>query len=66
MLVSILSSEKWLLFNSELEYTLACNLPSEESDFDVNDYANCIIDTYKSLIDKYMPNKKPEPLLGTA
>ena len=53
-----LSSEKWAQFNSELEYNLACSLPSDESKFDVNEYANCLIDIYKSLIDKFMPSKK--------
>ncbi len=51
-----LSTEKWALFNSELQYTLACNLP--QNDFDVDRYAKCIIDTYKSLIEKFMPLRK--------
>ena len=53
-----LSPEQWEQFNSELEYTLACNLSLSQNDIDINYYANFITDTYKSLIKKYMPLKK--------
>ena len=55
---SNLSASEWELFNKELQYSLACNLPHSSTDFNVNDYANCITETYKTLIDKYMPLKK--------
>ena len=49
---SNLTSDQWKSFNSELQYTLACNLPSTPIDFDINEYANTITSTNKSLIDK--------------
>ena len=53
-----LSEEEWKSFNNELEYLLACNLPSDTENIDVNEYANCITDAYKSLIDRFMPMRK--------
>ena len=52
-----LSDDDWTLFNSDLQYALACNLPHDRSinDVNVNDYANLLTDSYKTLINKYMP-----------
>ena len=53
-----LSNEQWALFNSELQYNLACNLPIESEEVDINEYASCVTNTYKNLIEKYMPRRK--------
>ena len=53
-----LNPENWELFNSELQYILACNLASDTEKVDVNKFANHITDTYKSLINKYMPLRR--------
>ena len=53
-----LNPEQWEKFNAELQYRLACNLPSDPNNIDTNDYANEITNTYKTLIDEYMPLKK--------
>ena len=56
-----LSPDQWLCFNTELQYLLACNLSYNFDDvnkINVKQYASDLTTIYKSLIDKYMPQKR--------
>ena len=52
---SDLSDAEWQSFNSDLAHALS-NITATANN--TNEFANCITQTYKSLIDRYMPKKK--------
>ena len=52
-----LNDEKWAQFNLDFQESLKTNIPSPHL-LDPNCLANCINDTYREIIDKYMPLKK--------
>jgi len=52
-----LSKEEWEKFNSELQEALS-EIEENINDLHPNVYANYIVDTYQSLVNKYMPMSK--------
>ena len=55
---SNLSPSEWNDFNEELGTILNEKLSTNSTDIDANFQANCISNTFKLLLDKYMPLKK--------
>ena len=54
---SNLSDEKWEDCNFDFQESLKANIPSPHL-LSANSLANLISDTYKTIIDKYMPLKE--------
>ena len=55
---SDLSASEWKEFNEELGNILNVKLSNQNEEHDANFMANCISNTYRYLLDKYMPLQK--------